>query len=78
MAGASQERRTCAPIAGKKSTSASFRLTRKQVRNIRFNDNRWKDPEFVYGKFLDLARYLVVWQPILFFILHLVIDFLKK
>jgi len=37
-----------------------------------FNANPWKDPEFLYGRFLDFTRYLIVWQPVLLCLFNMV------
>ena len=33
-----------------------------------FKENPWQQQEYLYGKFLDLVRYFVVWHPVIFLI----------
>lgn len=51
---------------------------REKVEMGLVHTNPWRDPEFVYGKFLDVIRFMIVGLPVLLYILHLVITFLKR
>lgn len=51
---------------------------REKVEMGLVHTNPWRDPEFIYGKFLDVIRFMIVGLPVLLYILHLVISFLKK
>jgi len=40
-----------------------------------FHGNPWKNPDFVYGSYLDFARYMIVWLPCLVMMVQFLVYF---
>jgi RING finger protein 121 len=41
-----------------------------------FKQNSWDTTQVLYLNLLDILRYVLVWNPIVFFLVHFLIDFL--
>jgi RING finger protein 121/175 len=42
-----------------------------------FKTNPWQQTQQMYLNLLDMLRYLLVWNPIVFFAIHFIFDVLK-